>query len=132
MRTVASIVFFLDSLIIGLGAFGHGLQAAHLHSALDQFPIEPNIHSMLFVVWYFVSGCMLTFGVLLLWTWTGLRKGDRRLLGVAMAVGTLYTAIGLFGLAYRHGDPFMGFFVVLGLVLLGSTAVLARPTAAVR
>jgi hypothetical protein len=130
MRKLASVVFLLDSLVIGLGAFGHGLQAAHLHEAIDQFPIEPGIHSMLYVVWYFVSGCMLTFGGLLLWAWQRSRRGDSQPLFVAVAIGQLYAAIGLFGLIYRHGDPFMGFFMVLGVVLLISSYILARPMSA--
>ena len=67
MKKLASLIFLLDSLVIGLGAFGHGLQGRHLHAAIDQFPIEPDMHSMIYVVWYFVSGCMLLFGVTLLW-----------------------------------------------------------------
>jgi hypothetical protein len=62
-KQLASWVFVLDSLVIALGAFGHGLQVRHLHAAIDQFPIESDMHSMIFVVWYFVSGCMLAFGV---------------------------------------------------------------------
>ena len=34
-------------------------------------------------------------------------------------------AIGVFGLIYRQGDPFMGFFVLLGVVLLLSTYALS-------
>ena len=119
-----------NALVIGLGAFGHGLQAGNLHEAIDQFPIEPGMHSMLYVVWYFVSGCMLTFGALLLWAWQRSRSGDSRPLFVAVAIGLLYAAIGLFGLIYRHGDPFMGFFVVLGGLLLISSYALARPVSA--
>lgn len=60
MRTLASVVFLIDSLIIGLGAFGHGLRARHVREVLDPFPIEPDLGSMIYVVWYFVSGCMRT------------------------------------------------------------------------
>ena len=65
MKTLASILFLLDAVIIGLGAFGHGLQAQHVHQVLDPFPIESDLGSMIYVVWYFVSGCMLTFGITL-------------------------------------------------------------------
>ena len=125
LRKLASLAFFVDSLIIGLGAFGHGSQARHLHAALDQFPINADVRSMIYVVWYFVSGCMLVFGVTLLWVWQRLRHGDDRLLFAALLIGVLYVGIGVFGLVYRHGDPFMGFFVVLGGVLLLSAPALA-------
>ena len=126
MRTLASALFLLDSLIIGLGAFGHGLQAGPLHQALDPFPIEPDMHSMIYVVWYFVSGCMLAFGVTLLWVWQRLRRGDNRPWFAAVVIGVLYVGIGVFGLIYRNGDPFMAFFVALGAVLLASGYVLVR------
>jgi hypothetical protein len=125
MRTFASVVFLLDSVVIGLGAFGHGLQVRHVHAAIDQFPIEPDLHGMLYVVWYFVSGCMFTFGATLMWVWQRLRLGDTRRLFAAVLIGLLYAGIGAFGLVYRHGDPFMAFFVALGVVLLSSAYVLA-------
>jgi len=124
-KKLASLIFLLDSLVIGLGAFGHGFQARHLHAAIDQFPIEQDVQSMIYVVWYFVSGCMLAFGVTLTWVWSRLRIGDRRPLFAAIVIGILYTGIGVFGLIYRAGDPFMGFFVCLGGVLLVSGYALA-------
>jgi hypothetical protein len=127
LRTLASVIFLLDSLVIGLGAFGHGLQVLHLHTAIDQFPIESDMHSMIYVVWYFVSGCMLAFGVMLIWVWQRLRMGDRRPFFAAILIGVLYVGIGAFGLVYRHGDPFMAFFVVLGSALLISGYIVAPP-----
>lgn len=129
LKKIASSLFLIDSVVIGLGAFGHGSQASHLHAAVDGFPIEPDIHSMLFVVWYFVSGCMLTFGAILLWAWWRMRAGSRQPLVAALLIGVLYAGIGVFGLIYRHGDPFMGFFLVLGLLLLISGPAMA-PTRA--
>lgn len=131
MKTLASWIFLLDSLIIGLGAFGHGSQAVHVHAALDHFPIEPDMRSMLYVVWYFLSGCMLTFGATLVWAWTRLRQGDGRALVPAVLIGALYVGIGVFGLIYRSGDPFMAFFVMLGAVLLWSAWMLAPMTSPV-
>ena len=127
VKKLASVIFLLDSLVIGLGAFGHGLQVRHLHAAIDQFPIEPDMHSVIYVVWYSVSGSMLMFGVTLIWVWWCLRTGDRRPLFAAILIGILYVGIGGFGLAYRRGDPFMAFFVCLGGVLLLSGYVLASP-----
>ena len=126
MRMIASVLFLFDAIVIGLGAFGHGLQARHVHEVLDPFPIEADLGSMIYVVWYFVSGCMLTFGVTLVWVWQRLRVGDTRPWFAAVLIGVLYTAIGAFGLVYRHGDPFMGFFVLLGAVLLASGYALIR------
>jgi hypothetical protein len=128
MRKIASVIFLLDSVVIGLGAFGHGLQVHRLHAAIDLFPIESDMHSMLYVVWYFVSGCMFTFGATLVWVWQRARIGDNRPLFAAVLIGLLYAAIGGFGLVYRQGDPFMGFFLLLGVVLLLTTYALSPRT----
>jgi hypothetical protein len=85
------------------------------------------MHSMIYVVWNFVSGCMLAFGVTLLWVWWRLRTGDRRPLFAANLIGPLYVGIGIFGLIDRAGDPFMAFFVCLGGVLLVSGYAPASP-----
>jgi hypothetical protein len=128
LKTLASWIFLLDSIAITLGAFGHGFQARTVHATIDPFPIDQDVRSMIYVVWYFVSGCMLTFGVTLLWVWWKLRSGDGRFLFAANMIGVLYVGIGLFGLVYRSGDPFMAFFVVLGTLLLMS-GPLAAPRA---
>jgi hypothetical protein len=100
----------------------------HVHAAIDRFPIEGDIHSMIYVVWYFVSGCMFLFGATLVWVWSQLRAGDDRPLVVAVFIGTLYVAIGAFGFVYRSGDPFMVTFLVLGGLLLPSGYALRRPS----
>lgn len=124
IKKVASMLFLLDAFVIGLGAFGHGLAARNVHAAIDRFPIDASVHSMIYVVWYFVSGCMLVFGATLVWLWKKLKDGDAGYWFVGAAIGTLYTGIGIFGLIYRHGDPFMGFFVVLGTLLLATGSIL--------
>jgi hypothetical protein len=85
---------------------------------------------MIYVVWDFASGCMLAFGVTLMWVWWRLRTGDRRPLFAAILIGVLYVGIGAFGLVYRAGDPFMAFFVCLGGVLLFSGSAIASPGSA--
>src|SRR5262245_15884019 len=123
LRKLASLIFLLDSVVIGLGAFGHGFEVRQLHAAIDQFPIEPDLHSMIYVVWFFVSGCMFAFGSTLVWVWWRIAAGENRLLAVAIPIGALYVGIGAFGLVYRHGDPFMAFFAGLGSLLLLSAYV---------
>jgi len=126
LEKLASTVFLIDALAIGLGAFGHGLAVRQVHAAIDQFPIEADIHSMIYVVWYFVSGCMFIFGMTLIWVWLRVRAGDSRPLVAATFIGILYIGIGAFGFVYRGGDLFMAFFAVLGSVLLLSAYGMAR------
>ncbi len=123
-RAIASAVFLLTGLGIGLGAFGHGSAVRHLHAAIDGLPIDPGFASMLYVVWYFVSGCMLVFGATVVWSWLRLRMDRPVPLFACLLIGLLYLATGIAGLLYRHGDPFMWVFVVLGALLLASSHVL--------
>jgi len=126
LKNIASTTFLLNSFVIGLGAFGHGTAVRDVHAAIDHFPIDPDMHSMLYVVWYFVSGCMFVFGLTLGWVWLRLRAGDRRAAVAAALIGLLYVGIGIFGLIRREGDPFMAFFVSLGAIDLASLYVLTR------
>jgi CHASE2 domain-containing sensor protein len=126
VRKIASVLFVIDAVAIGLGSVGHGFAVRHVHAAIDNFPIEPDIHSMIYVVWYFVSGCMFAFGTTLIWVWLRLRRGDSRPLVAAMFIGVLYVGIGVFGFIYRGNDPFMAMFVVLGSVVLISGPAMVR------
>lgn len=130
LKKLSSLVFLLVGIIIGLGAFGHGRAVGNVHAAIDHLPIDPNVSTMLYVVWYFVSGCMLVFGATIVWTWSRLRAGDGSTLPAALLIGALYVAVGVGGMIYRHGDPFMGFFAALGGLLLASSLGLRAPSAA--
>lgn len=130
LKTVSSYVMLLDGILIGLGAFGHGHAVARVHAALDPFPIDHDVSTMLYVVWYFVSGCMLVFGTAIVWTWHRLRKDATSSIFVASLIGVLYVAVGIGGMIYRHGDPFMGMFIVLGGLLLASVRQLRTSSSA--
>lgn len=115
---VFSWIFLFDGILIGLGAFGHARQALKIHAALDALSVAPNVDSILYFVWYFASGCMLLFGIVVVWTWFRLRAGETGLLPVAALIGALYVATGIGGALYRHVDALMLVFFVLGALLL--------------
>ncbi|MGB2626321.1 MAG: hypothetical protein WAK20_06000 [Candidatus Acidiferrum sp.] len=124
IRRVAWFVFLIVGVIIGLGAFGHGYEVHQVHEAIDQFPINSNMHESLYMVWYFVSGAMLTFGLTVVWIAVRLRAGDASGLFASFLIGALYFIFGVWTYVYRNGDPFALLFVALGALLLGSSAVL--------
>jgi hypothetical protein len=126
LKRVASIVFLLVGVIIGLGAFGHGSAASRVHAAIDQFPIDHHIHATLYIVWYFVSGCMLAFGAIIIWVWLRLRSGDAGHLFAAISIGILYLATGIGASLYEPGQRFWMLFVTLGGLLLICAFVLRR------
>lgn len=127
MRRAASALFLFLGVFIASGAYGHGFVGRlNIDRELDKFPIASDTYTMLYVVWYFVSGCMLTFGLTIIWAWVKLRRGDRGLLPAVYLIALLYMADGIGGMIYRHGDPFMGMFLGIGALLLASAQLLDR------
>jgi len=124
LRSLCLYLFLVVSILIGLGAFGHGYSVRRVHEAIDQFPINPVIAQTLYIVWYFVSGSMLAFGGMLVWVWFRVKAGDDSMLIVSFLIGVLYLVTGICATIYRHGDPFWFFFILLGILLLGSSFAL--------
>lgn len=81
---------------------------------------------MLYVVWYFVGGCMALFGITNVWAWFRWRRGDTCFLPLTGLIGALYFCTGVGGFVYRHRDPFMLVFLVQGAVLLLCSVVLGK------
>jgi hypothetical protein len=127
MRKFMSGALLFMGVVLTLGAYGHGfLGRKNIDVELDKFAIAPNVYTMLYVVWYFVSGCMLLFGLTIIAAWIQQRKGGIALLPVTGSIGVLYALTGVGGMIYRHGDPFMATFIVEGVVLLAASVYLAR------
>jgi hypothetical protein len=124
LRSISWFVFLVVAVVIGLGAFGHAHSVRKVHEAIDQFPIDPVISKTLYIVWYFVSGSMLVFGAMLVWIGFRLRVGDASSLFAAFLIGALYLVFGICATICRRGDPFWAFFILLGVLLLGSSFVL--------
>ena len=124
---VASVIFLITAISVGLGAFGHGHQwARHVLPALGG-TADPALLRLLALVWYWVSGAMFVFGVLLIWSWWRIRQGERALLVVPWIVGVFYFVEGIYG-ALGLGSFFL-LFVVQAVLLWGSAWVLGRSTA---
>ena len=130
-RRIASIIYLLLGVVIALGAYGHGFKGRiGLDTELAKFAIAENVYTMIYVVWYFVSGSMLLFGLTIMMSWARLRRGDRSLVPTVHLIGVLgIRRRGIGGYMYRHGDPFMVFFLVLGVLLLLSGWLAGRSAA---
>lgn len=122
LRKLASAVFLLTSVLIGIGALGHAHQWRLLERALGG--LRPELFELLRFVWLWASGAMAVFGVLLIWTWWRVRRGDRTLYLVPWLIGAFYLVEGVCGVQYI--GPFFSIFIVLGVSLCATTWILSR------
>jgi hypothetical protein len=128
-RTIFSFLFLGTSIVIGLGAFGHAAQWWQVvYPVLGNRVSDTRMLNMLLAVWLFVSGGMLSFGLVLIWTWLRIRKGDRGVVVIPIGIAVFYFIFGV--LSWIYVGRFFALFVVLSTLLCISTLVLnARRTA---
>jgi len=125
LRRVAAVLYWLAAVTIALGAFGHGFVGiVPIRNAFEVLALPPEVMRVLWVVWYFVSACMLFFGALLAWAWPRLEAGASSRSGAALATGILYVVTGVASFLYTGEDPFWLLFVAQGALVIGSTVVL--------
>ena len=122
-RKFFSALFLLTALSVGLGSLGHAMQwGAHFHAAVGG--VDPGTVMVLALVWYWVSGTMLVFGILLVWCWWKLRRDDAGLMVIPWVTGGFYILAGIWAALWI--GPFFWLFPVLG-VLLWLSAWMLRP-----
>lgn len=132
LQTLLSTVYVAMAVLTIAGAYGHGFLGRKVVDAeLARYPIDEGVYTMLYVVWYFVSGCMLLFGIAAIWAWLQARRGDSRPMFVVYLISVLYVASGVGGLIYRHGAAFHYVFIVQGALLGICGYALARDASAV-
>ena len=117
-RKLISALFLLTAISVGLGALGHGSQWPR-HVAPTLAGASPAVVKLLELVWYWVSGAMLTLGALLVWAWWRMRQGETRLAFVPATIGAFYCIEGICGAWYL--GLFFLIFVVQALLLWGTT-----------
>lgn len=113
-RIAASSALAITGLLIALGAFGHSFMGRmSLDAGLGHIAIDPRTDKVIYLVWYFAGGCMLVFGLLVLWcAWRAWRAMDGWL-PVALLIGGFYLLTGVLSLVYMR-EPFWSVFVLLG------------------
>lgn len=122
---IASILFLLTSLVVGLGAFGHDSHAVRLAAEFAKYPdFDARTVKIVLAVWHFCSGCMLVFGAILVRTWWRIRQG-RRDLFAPCAIGGFYIASGALTIFYT-GAAFFWLFVALGALLVVTAWMINR------
>ena len=128
LRAVAAALYWIVAITITLGAYGHGfLGIKPVQAAIAATTLAPDIVRVIWIVWYDVSGSMLTFGALLFWAWPSLKTGTSSRSGVPLIIGAFYAVTGIVVYLYSGREPFWLLFVTQGVILIGSTLVLRGP-----
>jgi hypothetical protein len=125
LRNLASALFLLTSVLIGLGSLGHAQRWLPLAASLGC--VRPDLLLLLQFVWFWVSGCMAVLSALLIGAWWYILRGDRSLCAVPGLIGAFYIVEGIWGAA--HVGVFFSLFIVLGALLCATTWLLYREPA---
>lgn len=127
-RRVFTFVFWFIGLVIGLGAFGHGfIGVIPVRTALNAAHIPPDVLEVIWIVWYFVSACMLLFSGLIIGAWMAARRGQVAALTIPAVIAVFYMAVGIASYAYQH-NPFWLQFTIEGALLFIATWGLRSPS----
>ena len=130
-RTIAAVFYWLAAITITLGAYGHGFVGDQpIRAAIEASALAPDVVRVIWIVWYFVSGCMVTFGILLFWVWPALQARSSSRSSAALIIGAFYAVTGIASYLYSGREPFWLLFVTQGVAVIGSTLVLQRPSRA--
>jgi hypothetical protein len=124
---IAAAFYWFAAITITLGAYGHGFVGVKpIRAAIAGSTLTPDVARVIWIVWYFVSGCMVSFGILLFWAWPALKAGSSSRSSAALIIGAFYAVTGIASYLYSGRDPFWLLFVTQGLVVIGSTLVLRQ------
>jgi hypothetical protein len=126
-RTLAAVAYWLSAVTITLGSIGHGFFGVKpVRTALDAVTLPPEIMRVLWIVWYWVSGTMVIFGLLLFWAWPALKAGSSSRSAPPLIIGVSYMITGIVCFLYTNRDPFWLVFLTQGVVILGSMWVFTQ------
>jgi hypothetical protein len=128
-RVIAAVLYWIAAVTITLGAYGHGFVGVRpVAAAIAASSLPRDVVAVIWIVWYFVSGCMVTFGLLLMWAWPSVKSGSKTRSGVPLIVGAFYVVTGIASYLYSGREPFWLLFLTLGVIVLASTVMLRSRT----
>ncbi|HUW54164.1 MAG TPA: hypothetical protein VMV99_12175 [Rhodanobacter sp.] len=114
LRKFIASALAVTGLLIGFGAFGHSFMGrAALDAGLSGMPLDAHTDRLIYLVWYFCGGCMLVFGMLVVWSAWRAWSGEKDTLFASGLVGVFYLLTGLLALDYMR-ESFWSVFVILG------------------
>jgi hypothetical protein len=126
-RKLAATLYWFAAITITLGAYGHGFVGVKpIQTAVAASTLAPDVVRVIWIVWYFVSGCMVSFGNLLFWAWAALKSGSSSRSSAAIIIGVFYAVAGVTSYFYSGRKPFWLRFLIPGAVVIGSAVIVRR------
>ena len=127
-QIVATVLYWLAAITITLGSIGHGFFGIKpVEAAVAASTLPPDIVTVIWIVWYFVSGAMVACGAILFWAWLAIRGGSTTRSGAALIIGLFYTITGVACYLYSGREPFWLLFLIQGVIVVGATVALRDP-----
>jgi hypothetical protein len=117
-RPRISLGIFLGALIVA-SSIAHSLVGwPQLSARLTATQAPVDLMIALQIGWHFAGIAMLTFGSIVIWTFSNYLRGRVVSLRPAQIIGLVYLAFGLWALAVSRFDPFFFIFIVPGVTLV--------------
>jgi F0F1-type ATP synthase membrane subunit c/vacuolar-type H+-ATPase subunit K len=123
-RVRATIGLVAGLMILG-SSVGHSIAGWRaLRGSLEQARVPSDLMQGLHIGWQFAGAAMLTFGILLVWTYVDALRGRAVSFRVPYLASLMYLLFGMWSYSAAHDRFFLTVFVVPGVLL----AVAARPS----
>jgi len=105
-RKVIAVLLVLTGGLFSFGGIGHSfIGRKAIDIGLATLPIDAHTDKLIYLVWYFCGGCMLVFGLLIIWsTWRAVRGGSHAL-WMSGTIGLFYVLTGSIARVYMR-EPF--------------------------
>lgn len=121
-----SAAYLFTSLFIILGAAGHSFSGVvKVHTALKAVNIDAAVFELIIAVWHFAGVCMLLLGLLAVFAWGRIKRGEKSLMIIPVTIGMFYLLYGIAASVYTRA-VFFTIFILLGAMLLVSSMFIRR------
>jgi hypothetical protein len=117
-RARISLGIFLGAILVASSAAHSLLGWSQLSARLAATQAPTDLITGLQIGWHFAGLAMLTFGAIVIWTFSNYLRARPVALRRAQMIALVYLAFGLWALAVSRFDPFFFIFIIPGLTLV--------------
>lgn len=126
-RPRISLGIFLGAIIVASSVAHSLLGWPQMRTRLGATQAPRDLITGLQIGWHFAGMAMLTFGAIVIWTFSNYLRRRPVSLRPAQIIALVYLTFGLWALAISRFDPFFFIFIVPGVTLVAVTWWPATP-----